>query len=263
MLSKNLSSEYAIEKRKTKFAFSVGTFITVFLLIIYFILAFLFAGNTTNFSSQSAYPPPCIDHDVLPATPNEVSMRVLNGTSKAGLANAVADALSLRGFSIIETDNADMVVGDTQIRFGANATASAYTVAGNFNEPTIILDDRTDGLIDIVIGRTFDDLVEQDLVSTFDRSKPITTPKHCKPVTKITPVAALEHNASLVPAYKISGVDGNSASPSSSTTAVQDDSLPKDTPESGSSLEVAPTSIAPTPDKPTEAWAPPLHPERS
>ncbi|MDR1448501.1 MAG: LytR C-terminal domain-containing protein [Candidatus Ancillula sp.] len=250
MSSRNLYSEYAIEKRKNTFTFSVGVFVTVFLLVIYFTLALLFTKSTENFSSQSTHPLPCIDDNVLPIAPSEVSVRVLNGTMNAGLADAVANALTMRGFSVVETNNANMIVNDTQIRFGENATAAAYTVAGNFIEPTIVLDNRTDGLIDIVVGRTFDDLVEQDLATTLDRSKPMVVPKYCKPIKSITPVAALNHDASQIPAYKYSGIEGSSSStPSDSPTTAHDDS--------GNSQ----TAIDPNAPNTHEAWAPPVGPE--
>jgi hypothetical protein len=260
MVNTSVSSEYVVEKRKTKFTLSVGVFVTAFLVVLYLTLALVFTNNTESFSSQSAYPPPCIDDGILPATPSGVSVRVLNGTKNAGLANAVADALSLRGFSVIGTDNANMVVDDTQIRFGMNATASAYTVAGNFVEPTMVLDDRTDGLIDIVVGRTFDDLIEQDLVSTFDRSKPLSAPKSCKPVSRIAPAPALQHDTSAVPAYKESGVDGGPAVPSDSATTAHDDSSGSTAPEPDPTP--APTNAAQTPDgsKTNEVPAPPITP---
>ena len=50
----------------------------------------------------------------------------------------------------------------TEIRFGASAIDRGYTVGSQFNDAILIMDDRSDDLIDVVVGATFTDLNDED-----------------------------------------------------------------------------------------------------
>ena len=52
------------------------------------------------------------------------------------------------------------------IIFGKNAINQAYTVNSNFTDATMVMDDREDMLIDVVVGATFDNLQNQKKVPT-------------------------------------------------------------------------------------------------
>lgn len=89
-------------------------------------------------------------------------VRVLNGTKFRGLANAVGEALQQRQFNVTEiATNKDMTVERTTIYFGENAINNAYQVARNFTDAQMVMDDRSDRLIDIVLGATFNDLRDE------------------------------------------------------------------------------------------------------
>lgn len=92
-----------------------------------------------------------------------ITVRVLNGTSSAGFASAVGSALENREFVLQGVDNYNTNdVERTTIYFGKNAVNEAYTVAGNIPDAQMVMDDRGDKLIDIVLGSTFDNLTEDD-----------------------------------------------------------------------------------------------------
>ena len=54
----------------------------------------------------------------------------------------------------------------TEIRFGIQGIDRGYTVATQFNDAIMIMDDRSDDLVDVVIGATFNDLNDEDKSST-------------------------------------------------------------------------------------------------
>ncbi|MCT6920134.1 MAG: LytR family transcriptional regulator, partial [Bifidobacteriales bacterium] len=57
----------------------------------------------------------------------------------------------------------------TEVRFGASAIDRGYTVGSQFNDAVLIMDDRNDDLIDVVIGATFTDLDDEDSNSVVGR----------------------------------------------------------------------------------------------
>lgn len=138
---------------------------------------------------------------------NKISIRVINGTQFGGFARAVAEELGTnRNFPNVQTDNwqigTDKKTGDpiyntsverTTIYFGKNAIPEAYTVKSNFNDAVMIMDDRTDMLIDVVLGATFNDLIDQKDVPTSNTE--ITSFEGCVAADKITNLPkAIKHD---------------------------------------------------------------------
>ena len=111
--------------------------------------------------------------------PNDkITIRVQNGTKFAGLAGAVGDALKNRQFVVNTVSNyASENVDRTTIYFGKNAIPEAYTVNGNFTDAKLVMDDRSDKLIDVVIGATFNDFT--DLKNTPAAGSPIVNITGC------------------------------------------------------------------------------------
>ncbi len=122
-----------------------------------------------------------------------VTVRVLNGTKFTGFANAVGQALENREFVVQGVDNYDSAkVERTQIVFGKNAIAQAYTIASNFPDAQLVMDDREDKLVDIILGATFKDLEETDQLPKTGSEIP--NVEGCKPADQLTSVPkAPEH----------------------------------------------------------------------
>ena len=100
-----------------------------------------------------------------PATyqPNEnVTIRVQNSTGFAGLGGAVGQALKNRQFVISTVETTLTPMERTTIYFGKNAIAQGYTVNANFTDSQLVMDDREDKLVDVVIGATFQNLKDLD-----------------------------------------------------------------------------------------------------
>ena len=119
----------------------------------------------------------------------------MNGTSHGQFAKAVGEALANRGFSVQKIDNYSSTdVERTTIYFGKNAINQAYTVNSNFTDAKMVMDDREDMLIDVVVGATFDNLQNQKQVPT--AGKKIESFEGCVTVDKMTDVQkAPEHDA--------------------------------------------------------------------
>ena len=109
---------------------------------------------------------PCLADGTTAPDTTQITVRVLNGTGMSGIARAVSQALNYRGFVIqgaADFDNHD--VTRTEIRFGKNGLAEAYTLYAQFNDALLRMDDRDDKLVDVVIGSSFEDLNDSDQVA--------------------------------------------------------------------------------------------------
>lgn len=159
-------------RRRQKMVFTIAVCALVVILIIASLVMFgtmgRFAKADKVVKPNYGVSLPCPPKDSKLVNHPDIRVRVLNGTSKSGLGGAVAAALLNRGFNM-------QGVGDypnktemarTQIRFGAQGIDRGYTVATQFNDATMIMDDRGDDLVDVVIGATFNDLNDEDKTST-------------------------------------------------------------------------------------------------
>lgn len=114
----------------------------------------------------------------------QVAIRVLNGTTSSGLAKAVGDALQNRNFNVTSISNyAGANAQRTTIYFGANAIAQAYTLNSNFTDAVMVMDNRSDRLVDVVVGATFNNLqLKKDVPGTGETIKSFTG---CVPTNKM------------------------------------------------------------------------------
>ncbi|RSX52161.1 LytR cell envelope-related transcriptional attenuator [Bifidobacterium goeldii] len=99
-----------------------------------------------------------------------IKVRVRNATKFSGLANAVAQALQKRQFSVVGYDTNQTELTRTTIYFGVNAINEAYTLNSNFTDAVMVMDDRSDKLVDVVLGATFNDLRDKDDVPSADET---------------------------------------------------------------------------------------------
>jgi hypothetical protein len=150
-------------------------------------------GISSKISPQNDYPMPCLTTPVDLVDPGEIHIRVLNGTTKGGFARAVSNALALRDYSVLPPDNAPEHVQETYIYYGVNTIAHAYQLAREFYDPVLVLDDREDYLIDVVIGSKFDNLVPVESVAAVGSGVLISSPSNCVTPESITKPVAFAH----------------------------------------------------------------------
>ena len=122
-----------------------------------------------------------------------ITLRVLNGTKFSGFAKAVSDALQNREFNPQTPDNYTKKVDRTMIVFGKNGVNQAYTVASNFTDAMLVMDDRQDQLIDVIVGA-------RSTICRMRRRFPpqarrITGIQGCVAVDKMTDLPSAEHDA--------------------------------------------------------------------
>ena len=210
--------EYIRRRQKTVFSI-VGAVMVVAMVVS--LLFFFHVGGLGNVKSAAVQPnygqqAPCpikeADGSKAKYVENRnITLRVLNGTKFSGFAKAVSDALQNREFNPQTPGNYTKKVDRTMIVFGKNGVNQAYTVASNFTDAMLVMDDRQDQLIDVIVrekaanacpplivgvgvGATFDNL--QDTKKVPAAGKAITGIQGCVAVDKMTDLPkAPEHDA--------------------------------------------------------------------
>jgi LCP family protein required for cell wall assembly len=91
--------------------------------------------------------------------PSQVKVRVLNGTSTAGLAQRVGDQLTARGYSVVKIGTSPTQPSQTQLRYGSGADQQAAALAqvapGGKPAPSQSV---TSGVVDLVLGADWEGL---------------------------------------------------------------------------------------------------------
>ncbi|MFF2620720.1 LytR C-terminal domain-containing protein [Oerskovia jenensis] len=135
---------------------------------------------------------PCLAEGTLPVPYGEVQVRIFNATGKGGLGAANEQVLRSRGFTIALVGNLQTPAGkgttqhSTQISFGAAGVAQAYTLAAHYKDPVLVLDNRADATVDLVLGKNFVNLVDEELVE-IDPAVPLSSQAKCVGIETITP----------------------------------------------------------------------------
>ncbi|MBX7448117.1 LCP family protein [Mycolicibacterium sp. 3033] len=93
--------------------------------------------------------------EAVATNPADVTVRVSNSTSEAGLASTAADALRTHGFTMTDPDDYPGPLDHTTVFFSPGNEEAAATVASAFPDPTI---ERSSGLgdvVQVVLGKDF------------------------------------------------------------------------------------------------------------
>ncbi len=113
-----------------------------------------------------------------PLNETAVVLRVLNGTSRSGLARETASVLATRGFHIASVGNASAPIrGRSQVRYPPGATAQARLVATQLPTAALVLDRKVKGHVDLVLGGRFADLRTPAQVAAAKKKAGIRTPR--------------------------------------------------------------------------------------
>lgn len=156
-----------VRRRQTRVILTTVAAMVVVLIIALLMFFHVFSGGKKNapaaqpnFGAASVCAP--ADQSGTPAKyaqNPEVKIRVLNGTKSVGFAKAVGEALDNRHFVVTNVSNyTTQKIERTTIYYGANAIDEAYTLNSNFNDAKMVMDNRQDKLIDVIVGATFNDL---------------------------------------------------------------------------------------------------------
>ncbi|WP_409328609.1 LCP family protein [Trujillonella humicola] len=116
-------------------------------------------------ADDAAAPPPAVPEPPAPAPapvlvpPAEITLDVLNGTSTAGLAATVADALRGQGFVVGQVSNQRGGVEATVVRHGPGVLAQAQTVAAAVPGAVLEPSDAIGDTVQLVVGPNFGEVV--------------------------------------------------------------------------------------------------------
>ncbi len=107
-------------------------------------------NGTKNSCSSSAPSKPV----ALPA-PKSVSLTVLNGNGKSGLAATISNQLKARGFKIAKYGNDDPVAGVAEIRYTSKYATAATVVKAYLPGATLVHLDGTTAGVTVSLGAKF------------------------------------------------------------------------------------------------------------
>ena len=108
-------------------------------------------------------------------TPGAVTINVYNATNRNGLAASVAKSLRRQGFKVHTIANDPRgkdIAGVGEVRHGPPGAAGATLAALTLPGATVVLDDRTDTTVDIVLGDRFSALRTLPKGATSRSTKP-------------------------------------------------------------------------------------------
>ena len=93
------------------------------------------------------------------AAPGDVTADVLNASGRDGLATEVAGTLGELGFRTAEVRNAAQPALDTVVRFSPDRAEQAQLLAAAVPSASAVPDPGTSGVLELVLGRSFDGTV--------------------------------------------------------------------------------------------------------
>lgn len=134
-------------------------------------------------------PQVCVPPDTLPVAAGEVSVTVLNGSDRAGLAGSVGELLADRGFLIENTGNDPRGPVLSLISFGAEGIAQAYTLRAHIPDAQLVLDARTGTSVDLTVATSFTTLAPLETVE-LDPATALTPVAGCADIATVTPLPA-------------------------------------------------------------------------
>lgn len=130
---------------------------------------------------------PCPSEGALPSNPEDVQVRVLNGTSRQGLASEASTMLSTAGFQMQEAGNAAEYPGAVLIQATALSVDKAWTAARYFQGSRVELVDGSDPVVTIILGAFYDKaLSHEDAARITANREPLRGSDKCNPLNPET-----------------------------------------------------------------------------
>ncbi|MFD6134641.1 LytR C-terminal domain-containing protein [Isoptericola sp. NPDC056618] len=144
--------------------------------------------------AEAPQPEPCLPQvkgqpdGALPVPYSKVKVRVYNAADGSEpLAGANEDVLSERGFNIVDTGNWVEKLGQSEVRFGTKGITRAYTLAAQYPDVRLVLDDRKGNTVDLLVGEEYSPPLSEDSV-LLNAETPMKDVEGCVPADEITPI---------------------------------------------------------------------------
>lgn len=121
----------------------------------------------------------CPADGALPLPPGEVTVTVLNGTTRTGLAGDITEQLSERGFQVGEAGNTRKATGPATVVYGPEGYLAAQTVRVQVAEAQLRFAEELEGSsVKLLIGDGYTAL-EEESVAGAALEKPVEIPEGC------------------------------------------------------------------------------------
>ena len=117
------------------------------------------SGAQPSASAEAQAPASPAGTEPLTAAPSTITVDVLNGTGKTGLAGTVADLLRGQGFTVGSVGNEPGTVNQTVVRYGPNVLTQAQTVSAAVPGSALQPSDSIGDTVQLVIGPGYSTVV--------------------------------------------------------------------------------------------------------
>lgn len=157
------STEARARRRRSLITF--GLVILMLFFATWYALSYIRAGEARGTASPST----SSTTSSCDLTPEEVEVNVYNATSRPGLAAQVAKGLRGRGFVVKTVANDPKraeLTGRGELRYGTTGAEAAELVDAHVGTFAQNVDERTRTSVDVVLGPTFDRLMDERTVPT-------------------------------------------------------------------------------------------------
>ncbi len=185
---------------------------------------YAFVTPPPDFESTVTWPCPPVNKggdENLPLEPGQVTVRVLNGTSTGvqGLAGNTLEVLTGRGYVGVGATNWNRSYKESvRIQFGEDGLRQAYTVAANFPDYVMILDNREGAVVDIVLGDLFETKdIRPQYAPELDATSELTAPVRCLPLNLVP----MEPAPRIIPVDPLAPIETPTPSPSVTPTPAE------------------------------------------
>src|SRR5699024_2138027 len=122
----------------------------------------------------------CPDPGAVPLEPGEVTVTVLNGTNRSGLAGDVTEQLGERGYGVETPGNTRRADGPATIVHGPEGYLAARSVGAQLQEAQLQLDEELEGTaVTMLIGDGFAGL-QDETAAAAALEEPVETPEGCR-----------------------------------------------------------------------------------
>ncbi|MFC7375273.1 LytR C-terminal domain-containing protein [Brachybacterium sp. GCM10030267] len=120
----------------------------------------------------------CPEPGAVPLPAQEVTVTVLNGTGRTGLAGDVSEELAARGFALEDPGNTGEAAGPATIVHGPDGYLAAQSLSAQVPDATLTMDSREGAAVDLLLGDGFAGL-EEEATASAAAEEPVEMPEGC------------------------------------------------------------------------------------
>lgn len=130
---------------------------------------------------------PCLPGKTRPVSYAKIKVEVYNASDHRGIAKAAAETLGQRGFDVTKVGNSTAQVIAPRIVTGPAGIEEAYTLRAHVPHAKIVLSDRKDSTVQLILGSGFTSFTPADKVSLSPK-KAMSNVHGCVKAKSVTPI---------------------------------------------------------------------------